>query len=49
VAEPSNVAAIRAYFEDFEKPVSLKELKDLSADDRQELGDLARKELAESE
>ena len=43
--ELSNVKAIRTYFE----KVTMQELKDLSAEDRQELGDLIREELSHTE
>ncbi len=43
--EMSNVKAIRTYFGDDFNRVSMTELKELSAADRQELGELAKKEL----
>ena len=47
MAEKSNVSAIKEYFEAGEsgRSVSLKELKALKLEDRQELGRLCRAEL----
>lgn len=45
--EMTNVAAIRAFFEaNGGRKVTMDEVKALSAEDRQELGDLARAALA---
>lgn len=41
----SPVQAIKRYFADDPRPVSLAELKELSQEDRKELGALAAKEL----
>lgn len=43
----SNVKAIKAFFEqDGGRKIDLRELKDLTSEDREELGELARQELA---
>ena len=47
----SNIVAIKNFFESgvYGRPVSMQEMKALSAADREELGDLCRKELVETE
>lgn len=45
----SNVKAIREYFDDgSSSPVTMQELKDLPKSEREELGELARAELAKN-
>jgi hypothetical protein len=41
----SNVAAIREYFSKDSRKVEMQELKDLSQEEREELGALCKKEL----
>lgn len=42
IKELNNIAAIKKFFDE----MSINELKKLNAEDRQELGDLCRKELS---
>lgn len=41
----TNVGAIKEYFADSERPVTLGEMKELTMDDRAELGRLAAEQL----
>ena len=48
ISSMSNIAAIRKYFSEglHGRKTEMKELKELSLEDREELGQLAREELA---